>query len=138
MFEGENVTKKLAIAFGAVLLFVGILGFVPAVTPNGLLLGIFAVDTEHNVIHLVSGAAAIIAGLGTYRAARTFFQVFGVLYGLVAVFGFTVHPHAGGTDQLFGLIAINMADNLLHVAISLFALFMGFAARHGTPSRRRN
>src|SRR5688572_24353409 len=117
MLEGENVTKKIAIGFGAVLLLIGILGFIPAFTPGGLLLGIFAVDAEHNIIHLASGAAAIAAGLSSYRNARMFFQVFGVIYGLIAVAGFIVHPHAEGSEQLAGVVAINLADNFLHVAI---------------------
>ncbi|PYL96244.1 MAG: DUF4383 domain-containing protein, partial [Verrucomicrobia bacterium] len=46
--------------FGIVFLAVGILGFVPGVTSdvNGMpmLLGIFHVNTAHNLVHIVSGA----------------------------------------------------------------------------------
>ena len=44
-----------------------------------------------------------------------------------------MHPHAQGAEEVFGIMSINMADNLLHVAISLFALFVGFTPRHGVP-----
>jgi len=81
---------------------------------------------------LFAPAAAIAAGLSSYRNARMFFQVFGVIYGLIAVAGFIVHPHAEGSEQLAGVVAINLADNFLHIAISLFSLFVGFAPRHPT------
>jgi hypothetical protein len=138
MFEGEGVTKNLALGFGITLLAVGALGFVPAFTPGGNLFGIFAVDAEHNVVHLASGAAAVMAGLSSYRAARMFFQVFGVIYGLVAVLGFAMHPHARGSEELLGFMTINMADNLLHVGIAAFSLFAGFAPRHGQPMTVRH
>jgi hypothetical protein len=130
MLETENTTQKLAVGFGILLLAVGILGFIPPLTPAGLLLGVFAVDLEHNLIHLASGAAALAAGPSTDRASRLFFQVFGVIYGLVAVMGFTMHGN-DGTHELLGAVDINMADIFLHVAISLFALVVGFAPRHG-------
>ncbi len=49
--------------FGAVFVLIGVLGFVPAFTPqdsNGmpLLLGLFMVGVVHNIIHLLSGVAA--------------------------------------------------------------------------------
>src|SRR5438132_3618228 len=45
--------KTAALLFGIVFLLIGILGFVPAVTPdNGMLLGIFHVNTAHNIVHL--------------------------------------------------------------------------------------
>lgn len=47
------MVKTAAILFGVVFLFIGILGFVPAATPaNGMLLGIFHVNTAHNIVHL--------------------------------------------------------------------------------------
>jgi len=114
--------RKIAIGFGAILLIVGILGFVPGVTDNGLLLGIFEVNMVHNLIHIVSGAAALLAGMATERAARIFFQVFGVLYGLVAVMGLFT-----GEEPLLGIVAVNHADHILHAAIALFSLIVGFA-----------
>jgi uncharacterized membrane protein len=47
--------KSAAILFGIVFLAVGILGFVPGVTTNEMLLGIFHVNAAHNVVHIASG-----------------------------------------------------------------------------------
>jgi len=112
-----NISK----AFGAVLLIVGILGFVPAFTPDGHLLGIFHVNTFHNLVHVLSGVAALAAGFSGYKYAKLYFQVFGVVYALVAVLGVFY-----GNDPILGLIAHNYADLYLHIAIAATALTLGF------------
>lgn len=110
-------TSKLAKWFGVVMLAVGVLGFVPGVTSNGHLLGIFEVDMLHNVIHLLTGVLALMFASS---APKTFFKVFGVVYLVVTVAGFV----QGST--VLGLIGVNMADNLLHLVIAVLALMVGF------------
>jgi hypothetical protein len=54
------MVRTAAKLFGAVLVLVGILGFVPGITTDdGHLLGIFHVNAIHNIIHLASGAVAL-------------------------------------------------------------------------------
>lgn len=102
---------------GWVLLLVGIVGFF-----NNPILGIFAVDTVHNIIHLVSGLLAIMmAGKGE-MSAKTFAKVFGAVYGLVAVLGFL-----SSDDMVLGLINSNASDNWLHVALAVVFLGVGFS-----------
>jgi hypothetical protein len=113
------MVQTLAWVFGIVLILVGVLGFVPGVTSDMMLLGIFHVDALHNIVHIVSGLAALAAAWGMY-SSRRYFQVFGVVYGLVAVLGFV------GGDNVLGVLVVNMADNLLHVAIAAVALYAGF------------
>src|SRR5690242_2792264 len=60
-----NIAKLYAQVLGAVLLLVGILGFVPALAPDNNLLGIFAIDGFHNVIHILSGVVGLAAGLSS-------------------------------------------------------------------------
>ena len=120
------MTKTLAWVFGVVLTLVGVLGFVPGITTDGMLLGIFMVDGLHSIIHIVSGLAALAAAWGMY-GPRLYFQVFGVVYGLVAVLGFV------GGDNVLGLIMVNMADNLLHVVIAAVALYAGFMMKESAP-----
>ncbi len=117
------MTKTLAWAFGVVLTLIGVLGFVPGVTTDMMLLGIFHVDTLHNIVHVVSGLAALAAAYGMY-STRLYFQVFGVVYGLVAVLGFVT----GGAI----LFETNMADNLLHVVIAAVALYAGFFVKESS------
>jgi hypothetical protein len=47
---------------GIVYLLVGILGFIPALNPNGDLLGIMALNLEDNILHLLVGGAAALIG----------------------------------------------------------------------------
>ena len=116
------MVKTMATVFGVVFLLVGVLGFIPGITDNGHLLGIFHVNTAHNIVHILSGAAALVAaGMGLV-AARNYFRIFGVIYGLVTILGFL-----GGEEPVLGMIANNTADNWLHLAITLVALTLGFA-----------
>lgn len=116
------MTKTFTMVLGVILLLVGILGFLlnPA---GGLLLGIFAVNGTHNVIHVVSGLLAITAAFMGW--ARLFCQVFGVVYLLVGLLGFVATDSQG---MLLGLIRVNMAGNLLHLAIGAVTAYVGFAA----------
>lgn len=124
--KGEDMLKKASMAFGIVFVAIGILGFVPALTPNGHLLGIFHVDAVHNIIHLASGIAALLAA-SSAAYAKLYFKVFGVVYGIVALGGFLPFLQFGDDMKLLGLTYMNMADNLLHVAIAAAALYFGFA-----------
>lgn len=120
--------KSAAVVFGIVFLAVGILGFVPAVTKDEMLLGIFHVNMAHNIVHLAAGAAALLAGLTSSGAARVYFRVFGVIYGLVAVLGLIQ-----GNEPLLGIISNNMADVWLHFAIAAVSLILGFLGKD-TPA----
>lgn len=117
------MVKTMAVLFGVVFLVIGVLGFVPGVTKNEMLLGIFHVNAAHNVVHLLSGVAALFCGMTSVGASRNYFRIFGVVYGLVAVLGF-MNP--GEHTMLLGLISNNTADTWLHVAIAAVSLLRGF------------
>ena len=119
--------KKAALVFGVVLVAAGLAGFVPALSPansEGIrrALGLFEVNTLHNLIHLFSGIAALFASKSEAYAS-TFFKIFGVFYALVMVVGF-LQGHT-----FLGLIPINLADNLLHLAIAGSSLYLGFGVK---------
>ena len=120
--------KTAAIIFGIFFLVAGIGGFVPALAPQhgtgNMLFGIFMVGPVHNVVHLASGAAALLCGFMGAGAARKYFQIFGIVYALVAVLGFFY-----GNTPILGMVEHNVADIGLHIAIAAVALYLGFAAR---------
>ncbi len=115
--------KAIAYVFGVFFLLVGILGFVPGLTTDGSLFGIFDVSFMHNVIHILTGVLALVVVMISEKATKVYFQVFGVVYALVTVIGFIQ-----GTTVL-GLFGVNMADNLLHLATAAVALYAGFGVK---------
>jgi len=129
--------KKLALIFGIVFLVIGIAGFIPALAPanaNGqLLLHIFQINTVQSIIHLLSAAAALAAFAGGAYYAATYFKVFGAVYAAVALWGLPGFTHTFN-GVLFGLIHVNVATELLHIAIAAVSLYAGFSLREDAPA----
>src|SRR5688572_33306861 len=86
----------LASVFGIVFLLVGISGFFAAPPPvdapplqmnhgHGMALGLFPINTLHNIVHLLFGALGLMAARGVLMGARTYFQFLAVAYSLLAV-----------------------------------------------------
>ena len=109
--------KFTAWVFGVFFIVIGILGFLPQTAAGGMLFGLFKVNFLHNLIHFTTGVIAI----SMVNQARLFFCLFGMLYLLVAILGFWYGDHA-----IFGWLANNYADAILHALIAAFALYMGF------------
>jgi Domain of unknown function (DUF4383) len=116
--------KIAATIFGAAFLIAGLLGFIPAAAPNGMLFGILHINAAHNIVHLLTGAVALFAAYSGVRASQLFFQVFGIIYGLVAILGFMA-----GDRHILGIIANNLADAWFHVIVAAVSLYLGFAKR---------
>jgi hypothetical protein len=133
--EGRTLAQVYALALGAVLVIVGIIGFLaePSFAAGdsahrGTLI-LFDVNGWHNVVHLLSGVAGL-ALAGTAARARIFCIGYGAVYVVVTILGFIV----GDGGLLLSLIPINTADNLLHGAIAITALAIGLSTP--APVRR--
>lgn len=114
-----SVSQKCALAFGAVYLLVGLLGFaVTGLSGEGDLL-VFAVNPLHNVVHILIGVAAIASARSAGVAATTL-TVIGAALGLVTVLGFL-----GLLDVLGMHHGIAEPDNFLHLATAVAALLIG-------------
>lgn len=113
----NSLVKTVTWILGVVLVIVGITGFF--MDP---VLGLFEVDMNHNLVHLLSGIVALAAAAGGESYARLYLIIFGIVYGAVAVLGFV------DGSSVLGLITINQADNYLHSAIALVCLAVGFGA----------
>jgi hypothetical protein len=117
---------KVSLALGLAYLLVGVLGFIPGITvPNGsaagqgLLLGIFAVNTIHNLAHLLLGGALVYAGTsgGNVRMVN---RVLAVVFAILVV-GSLIAPIVEG-------VAINPPDTGLHLVSLLVTAAAGFMA----------
>jgi uncharacterized protein DUF4383 len=60
--------KTVALVIGIVLVLAGIAGFIPQLTPGGLLFGVMPMDTLRSVLFLVTGVAGIMIGVMHRRA----------------------------------------------------------------------
>ena len=114
--------RIMAILFGITFIFAGVAGFLPSFTTDGLLFGYFAVDSMHNIAHIVSGVIAIMAATSP-KYTRWYFQIFGIIYAVVAIVGFW----RGG--DLY-IMTVNFADNILHTVIGVVALYLGFFVKN--------
>jgi hypothetical protein len=115
--------KTIVLAFGVVILLVGILGFF--MDP---VLGIFAANTLLNLIHTVSGLLAMFLGMRSEWGAKLFAKVFGVVYALLAVLGLVLSG-----DKILGVLTVNLAGDILHAVLALVFLFAGFSQAKSTP-----
>jgi hypothetical protein len=116
--------QRITLALGVVYILIGVLGFIPGITSNGLLLGIFAVNTLHNIAHLVLGAVLVWGGMseGYVMVNKALAVVFAVL--VVASF---VAPIV---EQL----PLNPPDTILHLASMAITGYIGFVAK--TPGNK--
>ena len=119
----------LARVFGGIFIVAGLLGFVPALTPGGNLLGLFPVNAVHNLVHIALGAWGVVAG-ASLAAALFYFRGIAIVYGVLAVLGLIP-----ATNTLFGLAPIHGADVVLHAVLALIAAYLGFwyASKPGRP-----
>jgi ABC-type transport system involved in multi-copper enzyme maturation permease subunit len=120
------MVRVVALVFGVSFLAVGALGFILNPT-GGELLGIFAVNVLHNLVHLLFGVFGIAAAL--VGRSRIYLQGVGIIYLLLAVLGFIPGLFVGD-EMLLGLVHINLADNFLHLGLGGAAAFFGFAPQY--------
>lgn len=120
--------------FGVVFVLAGLSGFFPSPPPmhapplslehgHGLALGLFPINTLHNIVHLLFGVLGIAAGMGALLSARSYFQMVAVVYALLAVLGLIP-----ATQTTFGLVPIWGHDVWLHTALAAGAAFFGFVS----------
>ena len=130
-----------ALIFGVVFVLAGVSGFVPAPPPSdapplvvehghGLALGLFPVNTLHNIVHLLFGALGIAAGRGAILTARSYFLIVAVSYGLLTLLGLIPM-----TQTTFGLVPIWGNDVWLHALLAAGAAYFVVASPVGANRR---
>jgi len=134
--DNATTARYWMIVIGVALLGGGLLGFVTgnpiaSADPNALL----RVNAAHNAVHIVTGLIALGIGFGLRGETLANATIgFGVLYALVFVL-LVIDP------TMFGLFAdapANGADHVLHLAIAVVSIAVGYMARERTvtPAQR--
>ena len=125
--------RKVALIFGIVFVLVGLIGFI---TPGGMqmgadpapghILGMFGVNLLHNIVHLLVGVWGIVASR-SWGGAKSFLQIGGVVYIVLAILGFFV-------PTTFGFIPIGGNDIYLHAVLGVIMAGLGFTAKPETTT----
>jgi hypothetical protein len=129
--QSRTPAQLYALVVGATLVVAGIIGFFYNSTftsdksVHDDVFGILAVNGWHNVVHIVTGALGLLA-FG--YAARAYAGGLGVVYIIVAIWGFII----GSGDSILSIVPVNTADNVLHLLIGI----AGIAAFVATPEEQ--
>lgn len=118
MFNETFKSKRATLVFiiGVMFLILGILGFF-----QDKILGLFAVNTTHNIIHIASGLFAIFYGAQNVYTAKNYGMILAAFYAIITVAGIIM-----GEGYLFGLVRMNHADHFLHLGFTLIHALIGF------------
>ena len=131
--RGDATPARLyATLVGATLLIAGIIGFFYSASfgdPGKVdeVFGLLAVNAWHNIVHILTGALGLlVAGY----AAREYAMGLGIVYLLVAIWGFII----GSGDSILGIVPVNTEDNILHLILGLTGLAAGTAPSTPAPA----
>jgi len=125
----QSPNRLIGTIVGAAYLLVGILGFTVTggtgfLAPRGgLLFGLLEVNGLHNVVHILIGAALLLASLSSARAATTVNSVVGAACLVLGLAGLFL------VGSPFNILAVNVADNVLHFGTASVLLAVGLGAQ---------
>jgi preprotein translocase subunit Sss1 len=139
--DRRTLAQTLALAFGAVFLLVGILGFIPGLTEDapgsfagedseGSIFGVFQTSVLHNLAHLLFGVGILAAR--KHSSALLYLLVSGIAYAALFLLGIV-----GVMDWL----PADDTDDWLHLVLAAGLLGGWFAARRereGVTGRLRD
>lgn len=113
-----DVQKTYAMVIGAVLVLLGLVGFV-----NAPILGIFGVNVAQDVLHLAGGALILwLAMQGSAKATNMWVGIVALAVGVLGVL-----PVA--KDLLASIFAINAAITYLHIAVGIISLGVAYGVK---------
>jgi hypothetical protein len=125
----------LALAFGAVYLLVGIVGFFVTGFDNFAdnsqheMLLWFMINPLHNIVHIVIGVAGLLLAR-TLAGARTYGWLLFAGYAIAFVYGLLA------IGESWDFLNINAADNILHLATAVVGLIIALAPVRTAVARR--
>src|SRR5688500_4624517 len=114
--DRSNPSMLYAAVVGATLVVAGIIGFFYNATftsdesVRDAVFGLLDVNGWHNVVHILTGVLGLLAFRAGARSARTYALGLGVVYLVVAAWGFAV----GDGDSILSIVPVNTEDNILH------------------------
>ena len=128
-----NTAKGWATLSGIVLSTVGLLGFLnTSIAGNGTN-AILAVDSVHNIVHVLTGLVALGIAFGSRGEQQVNAVIgFGILYVIIMAAGLL-------SPTLFGLFTVsaNPPIHVIHATVAAVSLGVGYLARGGSAAMAR-
>lgn len=124
-----GLARLVALVSGAVFVLVGILGFIPGISPmadmvqgmevaDAAVLGLVPVNFVANIVHILLGAVLLYASMNT-ATAITVLKVFGVAYLLLGIIGLFA-------PEGFGIMPLGGGEMIVHFLTAVVFLVVGF------------
>jgi len=114
------MAKTVCKVLGVVFLLVVLAGFA---SPN--LMG-FHLGASHNLVHILSGVAALYFGFaGSLSAARMFCLIFGIVYLGLGILGMAMGDPAMDRMLTLGPLELGTRDHGLHILLGVIFLAGG-------------
>ena len=114
-----DVQKTYAMVIGAVLVLLGLVGFV-----NYPILGLFGVNVAQDILHLAGGA--LIIWLAMKGSAKPTNMWVGIVALVVGILWFAEGIDGGLLGLIFG---INAAISYLHIAVGVVSLGVAYGVK---------
>jgi Domain of unknown function (DUF4383) len=135
--------QTAALVVGLIFLTVGVAGFIPGITTDydsmsvashhsqALLLGLFQVSILHNIVHLLFGAAGLLAAR-TAAGSRGYLIFGGAIYLVLFVYGLIV-----AQESAANFVPVNPADDILHLVLGVGMIGLGIVLSRSTADAHR-
>ena len=131
--SNTNTAMGWAALAGIVLVAAGLLGFLNTSIAGDGAGAILQVDSIHNVVHLVTGLVALYIAFGLRGDQQVNAVIgFGILYVIIFV-AVLLSP------TLFGIfkVSANAPIHVIHAAVAVVSLAVGYMARSGSSAMAR-
>jgi flagellar biosynthesis protein FlhB len=113
--------RAMALIFAVFFILLGILGFIPPITPNHFLFNFFTVALLLNIFYILTGLIALSAS-GSFVYSRLYFKIFGVIYAGFAIWGFAMNGS-------LSLVHVQLSDSFFYLLTAIIALYLGFTSK---------
>jgi hypothetical protein len=129
-----KVSTIQKIAWGYAILFLGVysLDYVPGIMDaNGKMFGLFSMTPLVDAGHLALGALAAICAFISEKAARLYFWILGVVYGIDVVT--YVVTHLGKISPMANFL-VNLPHTVIFISAFIIAMKVGKSVRRAAPA----
>jgi hypothetical protein len=131
--SNTNTAMGWAALAGIVLVAAGLLGFLNTSIAGDGANAFLAVDSIHNIVHLLTGLVALGIAFGLKGEQQVNAVIgFGVLYVIIFV-------AVLASPNLFGLLKVNANApiHVIHAAVAVVSLAVGYMARSSSSAMAR-